>query len=348
MKNQVHGGNIYKYDHAVLDFSANMNPLGMPSEVKNAIIENIDKYQAYPDPNNTALTYAISKYYNVSQEKIVCGNGAADIIFRIVLGLKPKKGLVLAPTFAEYEEALTSVGCHVVHYYLPKEGNFKLENNFLDSIEDDLNIVFICNPNNPTGIPIKKDLILKIARKCKSIGAVLVVDECFSDFLIDEEKYSIAADIENLDNVIILKAFTKMYAMAGIRLGYLLTGSRLISEKIENTLQPWSVSTVASVAGIEALKHKDFVYKTKEYISTNRKLLIDGLKKLGLEIVPSQANYILFKAKKNIEEALKNRNILIRDCSNYVNLCKGYYRIAVKTDEENIIFLRNLKDILED
>lgn len=347
MKNQVHGGNIYKYDHEVLDFSANMNPLGMPIEVKQAIIDNIHKYEAYPDPNNTELNEAIGAYYKVLKDKIVCGNGAADIIFRIAIGLRPKKGLVLAPTFAEYEEALTSVGCQVSHYYLSKEDNFKLDDGFMEKIDNSLDIVFLCNPNNPTGIPLGKDRVLKIAKKCEECNVILVVDECFTDFLKEEEKYSIIPEVEKLKNVVILKAFTKMYAMAGLRLGFCISSTAQLAEKIENTLQPWSVSTVASVAGVAALERKDFVEKTKEYISKNREILIDGLEKLGMEVVPSLANYILFKTEKNIEEPLKEKNILIRDCSNYINLNQGYYRIAVKSQADNNKLLDSLREILE-
>ncbi len=348
MRKEVHGGNIYKYDHEVVDFSANMNPLGMPDQIKEAIIENIDKYENYPDPFNRELIEAIRRFYGIDPDRICCGNGAADIIFRIALALKPKKGLIVGPTFSEYKEALDVVSCQTYHHILTEEKNFILGEDVLQSMDKSYDIMFLCNPNNPTGIPVKRDLILKIAKKCKDEDITLVIDECFTEFLDEEEKFSVMDQIEKLDQVIILKAFTKIYAMAGIRLGFCVCGDIKKADLINQMLQPWSVSTVASKAGTKALSIPGFIEKTKEYVCVNREYLLVELEKLGFKTFGAKANYVFFKSDIELESALDRYNILIRSCANYITLDKRFYRIAVRTKEENQYLIDSLTKIREE
>lgn len=344
---EIHGGNIYKYDHKVYDFSANLNPLGMPEEVKMAIAEHIDRYESYPDPQNRELTEALSLYHSVPKECICCGNGAADIIFRIALGLRPQKSLVLAPTFSEYEQALKACGSTVVYHFLAEEKGFRLQEDVLKAIDESLDMMFLCNPNNPTGIPTERELVLAIAQKCERCGVTLVIDECFTEFLDEEERYSVMADVQRLENVIILKAFTKIYAMAGLRLGYCICASTVQAEIIRETLQPWSVSTVAAKAGCAALKLTGFVEKTKTYIKENREFLVKGLIDLGYKVYNTKANYIFFRSARDIRKPLEAFDIIVRSCSNYISLDEQYYRIAVRSREENIYFLKCLGEITE-
>ena len=183
---------------------------------------------------------------------------------------------------------------------------------------------------------MKKVDMLNIVDKCKENNVVLVVDECFIDFLKDEEEYSVSSYITQYDNLIILKAFTKIYAMAGIRLGYMMCSNMDNVNKINNIGQPWSVSTVASKCGVAALKEVDYVKRTKEYIKDNREYLIKELRGLGYKVFESKANFILFKTKNTeIKDKLEEYGILIRSCSNYRNLDKEYFRIAVKSHENN-------------
>lgn len=340
MDNLIHGGDIYSKrknnTKLILDLSANINPFGMPGSVKKAIIDNIESYTNYPDPLCRELREALELYENTSINNIICGNGAADLIFKITLALKPKKALLIAPTFAEYEEALNLVNCEINYYNLKEENYFCIKEDILNYITTDLGIIFICNPNNPTGIPMKKVDMLNIVDKCKENNVVLVVDECFIDFLKDEEEYSVSSYITQYDNLIILKAFTKIYAMAGIRLGYMMCSNMDNVNKINNIGQPWSVSTVASKCGVAALKEVDYVKRTKEYIKDNREYLIKELRGLGYKVFESKANFILFKTKNTeIKDKLEEYGILIRSCSNYRNLDKEYFRIAVKSHENN-------------
>lgn len=338
-----HGGDIYNKKN-IIDFSSNINPLGMPLSVKQSIINNIDNYEAYPDVLSSELITSISKHLNINKSNIVCGNGAADIIFRLCISLKPANALIVAPTFSEYEKALSLVNTKIKYYYLLDKNNFVLDENILDYINKDLKIIFVCNPNNPTGIPIKKDLMIKIAQKCKNTNTILVIDECFNDFL--EDGYSLIDDMHNYKNIIILKSFTKMYAMAGIRLGYCICGESFLAKSISQTLQPWSVSTIASKCGIAALLETEYVAKTKKLMHVNRMFLMQNLKHLGFKVYNSMANYIFFKSDDNLlYEKLLKYNILIRCCSNYKGLDDFYYRVCVKSYKHNKYLINCLKII---
>lgn len=351
MRKIVHGGDIYSKSHIenLLDLSANINPLGMPEKVKKAIIDNIENYEAYPDPLCRSLRKALAEAHNINEDFIVCGNGAADVIFRLVLSLKPKKAIILAPTFAEYEEALSLNNTEITYYDLKEENNFEIQEDVLESINSDLDVFFMCNPNNPTGVALKKDKVLKIAEKCKENNVILIIDECFSDFLVNEEEYSFVPYLKGYKNVFILKAFTKMYAMAGIRLGYGLSSNTDLINKISNTGQPWSVSTVAEKAGLAALEETEFVKNTKEVIRENRDYLLKELSNLGFTVYDSMINYILFRSPiSNLKAKIEEYGILIRSCSNYRNLDDSFYRIAVKSYKDSERFINVLKMIIKE
>ncbi len=334
MTKENHGGNIYRYSQKVLDFSANLNPLGMAPEIKSAIIENIDKYETYPDTENRQLSRALSEDLGVGEEHLCFGNGAADLIFRIVLAKSPKKALLVSPTFSEYEEALRITGTEIEHFFLKEADDFTLGENVLDSIDEGYDILFICNPNNPTGMTVDAGLMERIGERCREKDVLLVVDECFMEFVEDEEKYSLMGKVSSFPNLVILKAFTKIYAMAGLRLGYAVFGSRDFAEKVRGTLQPWAVSTVASKAGVAALSLKGYVEETKSLVRENREFLKAGLERLGYKVFPSKANYMMFKGERQLRERLEEKGILLRGCHNYHSLNEEFFRVAVRPMEE--------------
>lgn len=350
MVKYIHGGDIYKYDNKILDFSANINPLGMPDTAKNAIINGIDKYEAYPDYSSRQLRNALSIFYNFDADRIVCGNGAADLIFRICLALRPKKVLIPSPTFSEYEEAAKISGGVVHNHILREQENFDVTLEIIESIDKDTDMVFLCSPNNPTGRAVDLRIIEAILIKLQENKGILILDQCFVHFLLDEDEYFAINLLKKYDNLIILGAFTKIFAMAGLRLGYALFGSKDIAAKIENTLQPWAVSTVASEAGCAALS-RDFINKTKQYVKEQRDFLTNSLSDIGIRVFESQANYILIKSDQNIldgdlaDEALKH-GVLIRKCSNFRGLSSSFFRIAVRTEEENKIFVEVLESVI--
>lgn len=345
----THGGDIYKYDDKLLDFSANINPLGMPESAKNAIIDGINKYQTYPDHSSRKLRNSLSEFYGFDSNKIVCGNGAADLIFRICLALRPQKVLVTSPTFSEYEEAVLISGGKVHNHLLRESENYDVTLEILESIDEDTDMVFLCSPNNPTGRAIDLNIIEAVLNKLQGNKGILVLDQCFVHFMVEEEKYFAINLLKKFDNLIILGAFTKIFAMAGLRLGYALFGSEENASKIENTLQPWAVSTVASEAGCAAL-NKDFIKETKDYVKYQREFLFQHLSDLGIKVFESQANYMLIKVDEKFDDgdladvAIKHR-ILIRKCSNFKGLSPSFFRIAVRTEAENTTLIDVLSHI---
>ena len=265
------------------------------------------------------------------------------------MAIKPGKALLLAPTFADYEKALATVNCKIDYFGLSAGNDFRVDDSILTKINNDTDLVIICNPNNPTGQLTEETLLLKILDKCRSTGTYLLVDECFMDFVDKEKGFSLKKYLSEYDNLIILKAFTKTYAMAGIRLGYCLTSNEDIIDKCRENGQDWSVSTLAQAAGLSALDEEEYLAKSKEYIKKERSYLLQNLHKLGFKVYGSEANYIFFAAKNlpRLAEKLKKDGFLIRKCANYHNLDEHYYRIAVRTTSQNKLLIKAVRKLLK-
>lgn len=355
MRTYTHGSDIYTTaieldisENAIIDFSSNISPCGLMEGVKESIVESLEHADRYPDFNCRALLEAISEYEIVQKDYIFCSNGAEEAIFRIVNFLKPKKALVIAPTFVEYERALESVGCNINYYYLKEENDFMLDEDIIDYIDHDTNILFICNPNNPTGQLTEKKAIEKILAHCEKTDTTVVVDECFMSFIRDKEEYSVKKLIGIYNNLVILKSFSKTLAMAGIRLGYCMSSNIKIMDGIKEIGPTWNVSAMAQAAGIAATKDPEYLNESLQFIEEQRGYLVDRLEMMDLKVYKSNANFIFFKCMKDIDLKweLLQYGILIRECSNYEGLDDSYYRIAVKKDEDNKLLVRALKNIL--
>lgn len=341
-----HGGDLYSRK-LLLDFSANINPYGTPQAVKEAVMESVSELCHYPDPYCRELVTAISYFEGVAKEKILCGNGAAELIFSFCRSLHPRKALILDPCFSEYETALRSVSCAVSHYALEETADFRLTEAFLPALEAfDGDALMLCNPNNPTGQVISREMMERILALCARKGIFLFIDECFLDLTDGGEGLSMKPFLEN-ENLFLLKAFTKSYGMAGVRLGYCLCGNAELLKAMGQTTQPWNVSIPAQKAGIAALGQTAFLEKAKKTIRQERAFLTCELRALGLQVVDSHTNYILFHSEKELREPLLEKGIQIRSCANYPGLRGGWYRIAVKLPEENRILTQALKEILE-
>lgn len=345
MNKYSHGGDVYsrRIEH---DFSANINPLGLPGEVIRAAAEALECSDRYPDPRCRELVRAISGHERFPAERIVCGNGAADLIYRIASALKPRTALLPAPTFSEYEKALREHGCAVRKHFLRHGNGFALTADILEDITPGTDILFLCSPNNPTGRTIPPELLKRISGKCLETGTFLVIDECFLDFVEGGKELS-GKPLLN-ENSAVLKAFTKIYAMPGIRLGYALFGGREAADKTAGAGQAWSVSVPAQAAGIAVLKLDGFIESTVKTISAEREFLCAGLRSLGLEAIPSEANYILFRCAKPLDELLSQRGIAVRSCENYDGLEKGWFRTAVRLREENELLLAAIREVLHE
>lgn len=344
----IHGGDITTFTREFgsipIDFSANISPLGLPSQIKQELITSLDNIINYPDPLCRELTRAIARKDSQPYDNIICGNGASDTIFQLVNAVKPKTALVLAPTFAEYELALKSVGCQVEYYLLQEELDFQIQGDILDKVSNEVDIIFICQPNNPTGMVCDPVLLEKLVLRCQETQTYIAIDECFVDFLEDEERYSMLKLIEGNPYLIIIKAFTKMYAIAGLRLGYGVSSNHELLKLMRESSQAWGVSSLAQRAGVVACSLEEYVDQVKAIIPLEREYLSSNLGRLGYTVFPSFVNYIFFKSDTpQLDLILRRKGFMIRNCSNYVGLSQGYYRIAVKNraDNEKLIHALN-------
>ncbi|MDD3278989.1 MAG: pyridoxal phosphate-dependent class II aminotransferase [Lachnospiraceae bacterium] len=347
MKEQVHGGDVYRHPDAI-DFSSNMNPLGTPQSVVKAGQRAMELIARYPDVQCETLKTALSRAEQVPKEWLICGNGAAEVVFTFVHACMPKKAVMPAPTFAEYGLALDSIGCEIDRVILREEDGFTMPDTaaFTSQITEETDVAFFCNPNNPTGILTKKQQLLEILRHCRKTHTRLFVDECFLDFVEDPERDSLKELLGEYPELILLKAFTKRYAMAGIRLGYGISSDGALLSRMQACVQPWNLSIPAQEAGTAALQETAYVEKGRALIRKERTWLRSQLQEMGLKLYDSTANYIFFQGPKGLTEDCLASGILIRNCSNYEGLTEGYYRVAVKLHEENEKLVEALKQVL--
>ena len=358
----IHGGIQYGMNNDILDFSSNVNPLGMPESVKKALMDAVELSDRYPDPNCTELKKAIAKKDGVDETNVICGAGASDIIYRLVHAVRPAKTYLYTPCFQEYKQAVVSLclgdGPFVFNSVPLSWGrSFRLHQcpsvlmDGLDILQDikkidDLKMLFICNPNNPTGTVIEPEVIEKIVDECNKRKIVVCIDECYCDFLVEEKKYSAKSLLKRYSNLIIIKAFTKMYALAGVRLGYGLCSDADLISKMEMSGSTWNTSISAQMAGLKACEEENHPQITRELIEEERKYIENEFDSLGIDYIPSRVNYIMFKAREGLKELLLEKNILIRDCSNFDGVEKGFFRISVKKHEDNVRLIEAIKEVI--
>lgn len=344
--NFFHGGDIYR-NNVIYDFSVNTNPLGMPKKSVLSAKRAIELSQHYPDHCCAELCEALADKDGVKRESVIAGNGATQLIHLICRCLNVKNTLAPAPCFSEYERAVNIEGGKMRYYALREENGFKSEEAFTDAIDIETDIVFICNPNNPTGNIYERDYIERIVKRCIETDTYLCIDECFLPFCREEDRLSFKRDIYSYPNIIVLRAFTKIYAMAGLRLGYMLSSDIELTERIRENMPLWSVSLPAQLAGVEALKDDKYTEDTLKLIYSERKYLIDELERLAYKVYESSANFILFRADDNLYDYMLKNGILIRSCADFEGLGKGFYRIAVKKHSENEIFIKHFRNFRE-
>ena len=342
----VHGGDIYSRPIR-LDFSANVNPFGVPEAVKAAVRSTAEDLGAYPDPCCGPLREKLAAANSVDKNDVICGNGAAELIYQFAAALKPKKALLPVPSFADYESALQATGCGPAFYPLSRDNGFLLTDDILNAIGPGTNLLMLCSPNNPTGRSVDRGLLLKILDRCRETGTWLFLDECFFELTDEDKAVSLVNYLQEGDRVFLLRAFTKAYGLAGLRLGYGLCKNRELLAAMSRLSQPWNVSTPAQAAGLSALDCPNWPRRARELFETEKRFLTEGLAALGFAVLPGDANFLFFSGAAGLYEKLREKGVLIRDCANYRGLRPGDYRIAVRTHEENEKLLRAVKEALD-
>ncbi len=356
-----HGGNILKAAREkgidpfhIHDFSANISPLGFPEGLRQILNDTVRKLSIYPDPEYHELRKAMATYSVTDKERIIPGNGAAQIIHDAIRFINPGKTMLPVPTFSEYEAALRTTNSQITYFYNNPEQAFSLnETQLLHSMDESFDLLVLCNPNNPTGALLSREAIFRILNHCHKIGCQVMIDEAFMDFVEREEHYSMVPFIAEWKNLIIVRAFTKVFAIPGIRLGYGVYGSLEKAKIHADQMIPWSINTYAEAMKdfINTREAKDYLEEVREIIAYERKRLYQEIKQMeNYHVFPSAVNFLLIQIKKTDKMTVKGLwnqlmedGILIRDCSNFKGMPDDFFRIAVKNKEENQRFIDSLK-----
>lgn len=328
----THGGDIYR-NHVQIDFSVNINPLGIPKEVEMALYEAISKCNEYPDIEAEKLQNEVSRMLSVPKEYLLLGNGASELFMAVVHAIKPKKIVIPIPSFYGYEHAANATDGEIIYHKMSKEEGFCLTGELLQVLTKEVDLLFIANPNNPTGKLLDYEFLKKLLFHCQEKQIMVVLDECFIEFC--DSNHSMLSKIETFENLLLVRAFTKSFAIPGVRLGYLICSNQMLLDKVKKQLPEWNLSIFAQDAGCACAKHKTYIEETKAFIKKERQFLADGLRKFGLMVFEGDANFLFVYSETALYDELLKQGILIRDCANFRGLTRGYYRIAIKSRADN-------------
>lgn len=342
MEQFEHGGNVYAHP-GCLDFSANLNPAGIPDAAREALRQSVDAFASYPDPSCAELVQALAAFEGVPAARVVACAGATDAFARICQVLRPRSALVCAPCYSGYEQALVQSGARVDRYHLRASDGFEVTSELIGSIGPRVDVVFLANPNNPTGRCLRRDVLVALLEQARHRGVTVVLDECFIDLTRQKGSNDL---LTVFDNLVLVKACTKTFSLAGLRLGYALCSSDWLADGLRAAGQPWAVSVPAQIAGAACLDDKVYLRRSLALIERERALLRAALETHGLLVIPGEANFLLFRGPKGLAESFLEQGILIRSCDNFRGLDACWYRIAVRAPEENARFIEVLGEVL--
>ena len=381
-----HGGNIYKVFREknikeILDYSSNINPYGIPESLKKRITENLEVLERYPDPDYVELRQKLANLNKVNLSDIILGNGATEIIFLFKKVINPKKILIVSPTFGEYERAVKAteisgdtvdLSCsngdnknienkkiEIEYFELKESDDFKLNiENLKNELENKYDLLIICNPNNPTGKFLKLAQTEEILKECNKYDTKLFIDEAFIEFLSDGMKESIINTEENKKNLFVTRAFTKFFAIPGLRLGYGMYFDKELEQKISEKKEPWSVNNIAEMAGLTVLDDTEYIGKTLKWITEEKIYMYEKLNEIsGIKVYETEVNFItgkidekLFSEGLNVKvlrEKMLEQGILIRDASNFNFLDERFFRLAIKDRASNERVIEAMKEIFQ-
>ena len=372
----IHGGNIFKFAHEqriepyeVIDFSANINPLGPSQRGLSALEAQLRYISHYPDATNDDVLNAIADTYGMNKNQIVVGNGAAELLYAICRLPGYTGAFVPAPGFSEYKEALAASRIPVRDiFYRPREDDngkpyFEVPYLALETFSAELKgqdgriIVFLGNPNNPDGTLLDKNHIRTLASMLKDANSLLVIDESFIDFVgndtLQDNKYSMRSLVNEFDNIIVVHSFTKFYAVPGLRIGAVFSNPQII-DQLNTFIPTWSVNTLAQAYTKSALNDVEYVKRTKQVLCEEQHYMYNALDAIaGITVYPPSANFILFHIEQegvtadSINEALKKHNMIVRNCDSYMGLNSQWVRVAIKDHDNNVRLVDTLTDILK-
>jgi len=357
MMKRDHGGNICeisrKYgidEDNIIDFSANINPLGYPPGLKETIIKEFDVALNYPDIDSFDLVSRLSEYHDIGRDCIVAGNGSTEFMYSIPSTFKPRKALIVTPAFSEYEKGLRLTGTRVSFFKTEEKDNFSIDiDSLCTRLRDGFDIVYFCNPANPTGVLTSKDELCRAIACAGKTETLAVIDEAFIDFVEEE---SVKKEILRFHNLIVIRSMTKFFGIPGLRIGYVIAAPSCAAKIRENKI-PWTVNVLAQKAAVKALIDGDYIKTTRQYISTEREYLRNALNEIaGLSAFKNAANFLLVRIYDSVgfnstelKDCMAREGILIRDCSTFDGMGDRYFRVAVKKHKQNMILIEKLKEV---
>ena len=344
-RKRVHGGDptvlverVRQLREPLLDFSVDTNPFGAPACVRTVVINHVDDLFRYPDPRAIGLRRAIAALHQIPMDAVLPANGSAELIGLLACVRPITRSLVIVPAFTEYEWTLESRGVDCVRVTASEADRFHIDWNASEWRErlDGVELVFLCNPNNPTGVAVSKEQVLRLAQWCRDAGSLLVVDEAFIDFVDEPDTVSVIREAVELEQLVVLRSLTKQFAVPGLRLGYLV-GPPDVVETMRSLQQPWPLNALALAVGTRLLDEQEFVTHSRRQIRRLREQLVRTLDALpGLQPLPSSVNFILCKLtdrrvnSSELVDALAARGLLLRNCDDFTGLEPGrFIRMAV-------------------
>ena len=342
----MHGGRLLEFSKSgkkYIDFSASINPYGIDPNLKDILKESIDILVHYPNQDYSEIKALINRKHDVSEESIYLGNGANSIIFRLFSIFDKELNICIpTPSFETYRLAAESVSANIVYYDM---NGFKITNEIFDILSDNIDVLVLTNPNNPTGYLIEEELLQRLLEYCKAENIFILLDECFLEFVLYGERYSQISNLSKYTNLAILRSLTKLYAFPGLRFGYLLTENKKIIENLNKLTPSWDINTLALEAAKFSLTQDMSQVVLK--IQKEKSILLNNLKSVGIEVFDSKANFLLCRYKKNLSNALLNQGVIVRNCSDYRGMDDTYFRVAVRTNSDNMILFENIKELIE-
>ncbi|MBI3091657.1 MAG: threonine-phosphate decarboxylase [Candidatus Tectomicrobia bacterium] len=356
----VHGGNIWRAAReqaldpdAILDFSASLNPLGPPAQLETVLAQAPGLVRHYPEPRAESLRERLAAEYGVGSEAILVGNGSCELLHLLGTALRPRRVLIPVPAFSEYEAVACRVGATVT-FLIAREEDFTLDHQELVRQVPKVDLLFLGHPHSPTGSMLSPAALQEVLEACEDSRTILALDAVFADFAAGVEVSRLVRQAAAHPQLLLVRSFTKLYAIPGLRLGYLV-GQPATVARLQEAQPPWSVNTLAQVAGLAMLGADGFAQQTRLFVAEERRNLFAQLSSFAaLRPLPSQANFLLVKLEGTHLSAgqlcarLAARGLLVRDCTTVRGLGERYVRIAVRQPGDNQRLLAALRHLLDE
>lgn len=360
-KDHFHGSDLEKIEEIyhikkedITSFSANINPLGISETLKNSLARHLDVIQTYPDREYRELRSCIASYCGASPEQIIVGNGSTELISLVISAIHPKKALILGPSYSEYEREITMNGGHTLYYPLKESENFRMDvEDFCAHLTDDLDMIVLCNPNNPTSTAVNEDDMRRILDAGLQHGIFVMIDETYVEFTDAADRISSVPLAGYYTNLAVLRGTSKFFAAPGLRLGYAVTGSRDLRRHISERQDPWTISSLAEIAGRLMFRDREYIRKTHDLIASERSRLYGELSSWDtVTVYEPKANFMLVKIlKEDVNADLLfdhciRKGLMIRNCSTFPFLTNRFFRFCFMKPEDNDKLIRTITEIL--